>query len=956
MNSEATQKFVFAPKSVELLWSPASPLKKPLFRRPYLDSGRGKFGVWHDRSLAQKTGIRIMPQAVAAERPKPVPKILHAFLAIFICILPFGYFITAAAQVNSSEPAKNVQPVRKAGNGTPRVIADDTKDRGGIDAPVDYDAHIIENDVSAGLVTLIGDAVVKYKSMTIEAGKIVVNFRTRTLVAEPLADTLSAAEDSLLQDGAADSLRVTFTGYPVFVDGGDRLRGERMEYNFDTGQGLVVRGRTDLEGGKYFGERIKRVSGSELHVSRGTYTSCEIEENPHYHFWARRMKIVVNRRVIAKPIVLYLGHVPLAILPFGMFPTETGRRSGLIVPRYGESVREGRYLRELGYYWAISDYFDARTTVDFYEKSGWFFKGGINYALRYNFTGSLSGSLTRKNFSGGLAERRWDVAIRHNQTLGKTASFNVSGRFVSDNSFYKDFSFNRDQRLARQLVSQATFSKRWPKAKNNLTVSFSETKDLENGSVTRLLPGVQFYFGERQIFGGGSQSRTGARPRPRPGQEARPWYENLYFGYNMRMQSKYERRASITDPEVFKSDRLTFANHDVSLSLRSTNKIFGVLGFQQRISFNEDWFDRVKDFEDSTLAESTEKGFFARHTFQYTASANTKIYGLFQPGLGPIKALRHVMTPSISFNYRPDFSASAWGYYTEVLDADSNRVRRDRFGGTPRGKLASMTINVANLFQMKTQSGEKEKKIDLFRLNLSTAYNFAARQKKLSSLRTSLNATPARQLNFSLSMSHSPYVFEQTGEKTGVEIDRYLWQEKSVFKGGFLRLTSLSITSGINLQGKGAGAESTPARRALAEAEEEASLSEGFNRFEGPDTFKDLSIPWRARLTFRYSLFKSNPFNPSKRAYIDISNAEINLSKNWRVRFRGQFDLRSQQLVGQHWTIYRDLHCWEASFTWTPTGRSQGFFFRINIKAPQLRDIKFERHGGRSSIFGGTYY
>lgn len=825
----------------------------------------------------------------------------------------------------------------------------------GLSAPIKYDARLIDNDVRRRITTLIGDAVVKYENMTIEAGKITVDLSRKILIAEALPETLQVAADSLANNGHADTLTVRPVGFPVFSDGADQMRGERMEYNFVTGRGLVVRGRTSFDDGKYFGEQIKRVAPNVLNVSHGTYTTCDLEENPHYHFWARRMKIIVGKRVIAKPIVMFLGHIPVAALPFAMFPTESGRRSGVIVPRFGISEREGRYLRGLGYYWAASDYFDARAMVDFYEKSGWLFRAGANYALRYHFNGAISGSLTRKNFANGVAERRWDLTIRHNQTLDKTASLRVDATFLSDNSFYRDFSFNQIQRLTRILRSQATFSKSWPGWRSNLSISLSEEKDLDTGEIRRTLPSLQFYFNERPLFGSGPSS-GGSQAGVVRGAVNQPWYRTIYIRYNLSTQNRYQKKAVDSDSAetVFETERFSLAYHDISLRMGGP-QLFGWIRFNQSIRIDEDWFDREYVYEDSSLSRSERKGFFPRHTFSYNASANTTLYGLFPWRIGPITAFRHVVTPSLSFSYRPDFSDPRWGYYTAVRDANGNETRLDRFSGTPRGKLASMSLSVGNLFQMKTMHEGKEKKVDLFRLNFNTSYNFAAKEKKLGNLSTSLNANPSRNVNLSISLTHSPYVYEQTSPTNGREINRYLFQEHGIFSGRWLRLQSLSISSRISLRGKSA---STAVEQSQGPAgfSEEAPPGVVLDRFEGEVPFSDTAIPWNVSFTFRYSLSKFNPLQPIRRAYIDISDAEFRLSRNWRVRFRGQFDLVKKQLVGQHWSIYRDLHCWEASFNWTPIGPGKGFYLRINIKAPQLQDIKFEKHGGRSSIFGGNYF
>jgi lipopolysaccharide export system protein LptA len=838
-----------------------------------------------------------------------------------------------------------------------------------VDAPVEYEAYYKDFDVFNNKLTLIGDAVVKYKNITIEAGKIQVDWNTRTLTAEALVETLAVKSDSLREQSRSDSVEMHLVGYPALIEGSDRIVGERMEYNFDTGKGRMVRGRTQLEGGYYTGEQIKRVAPNVLNISRGTYTTCDLETHPHFHFWARRMKIIAQERVIAKPIVLYIGHVPVAILPFAMFPTQSGRRSGIVIPRYGQSAAEGRYLRDFGYYWAISDYMDAKLTADFFEKAGWLFKGNFNYALQYNFRGSVSGSLTRKNFADrGVQERRWDLRINHSQTLDKTSSLNASGTFMSDNSFYRDFSFNPTQRLSRTLISQATYSKRWTKARANISINVSENKDLDNGNIIRQLPQVTFYLGERRLFArkkderkrglSGRASSAGSRDSEGP-----RWYENIYLRYSSRAQSQFNRRLDTARDSTFLEERRSSVSHDIGLRYSSPGKIFGWLSTSQSLTIDEDWFDRERIYDDflTGTKEQTRQGFFARHLFRYSASANTKLYGTFSPKIGPVRGLRHVVTPSVSFSYQPDFSDPKWGYFETVktFDADSNIVeeRRDRFDfqggiGTPRGEIASLNFSVNNLFQMKTQSGENEKKIDLFSMNLSAGYNFAAEQKKLSSLRTSLNATPSRAFNVSLSMSHSPYVFD---DSLGRETDRFLWAGKGFFGGKYFRLTNLSISSSIRLQGSSQTAGGGEVGMTPPVGQFDA-FNTGQDRFEGEREFSGSGIPWRASLTFSYTLSSFNPNRKTKNAYLNIRNAEVSLTENWRVRFNGQIDLRKKQLVSQYWTFYRDLHCWEASLNWTPVGPSRGFYFRINVKAPHLRDLKIERRGGRSSIFGGSYY
>jgi len=846
---------------------------------------------------------------------------------------------------------------------------DTTAQKSDFDAPVDFEAQMEDHDLDKRITYLYGRAKVKYKTMTLEAGKITVDWHHRLLIAEPLPDSLLTANgkaaNGKTKSAAGDSLAKAEKGYPIFLDGGDRFTGERMEYNFSTEKGRVLRGRTELDDGKYFGAQIKRADSKTLFVSKGIYSTCDREENPHFHFWSRKMKVVVQDKVVARPIVLFIGKIPMAIFPFAFFPTRSGRHSGLLVPRFGASQSEGRYLRGLGYYFALSDYYDLKTTVDFYERSGWLFNGELNYAKRYSFTGNISGSFTRKNFSvqgnqgfgvESSKERRWDVYVRHSQTFSQTAYLNVSGSFASSKDFYKLFSGNRNDQLRRTVTSQATFSKSFAGGAS-LSLSASEYKDLDRGSFDRSLPQLSLSFGQRQLFGKSEPSKK----KSASGKiEERRWYENFYYSLSSSAQNRYSRTADTT-----KVERLSSANHNISLSLNGIKAFFYWLNLSQSMQVTENWYDRTTDYfvTKDTLGREAEasrvnKGFAALHLFNYNASMSTKLYGTFQPNLGPVRALRHVMEPSIGFSFRPDFSDSWWGYFNELRFADGRTIRRDRFNGASggQGKQGSMSISVRNLFQMKTGPDDKLKKIDLFTLSFSTSHNFAAKTFRQSDLSTSLFATPIRNFSFSLSSSHSFYDYDTTKHQP---IDRLLYKRNGIFSGKYLRLTNVSFDASWSLQGKSSAAElANLQKNASREADKEETIPTVTQDRFAPVYFTDTNLPWNASFALRYNHNLFDPTKPVSTFQLSLSNASVTLSKNWRLNMSGQFDVQKKQIVDQHYTITRDLHCWEMRFNWTPTGFSKGFYFYLGIKAPLLRDLKIEKRGGRTSVFGGgsTFY
>jgi len=830
-----------------------------------------------------------------------------------------------------------------------------------LDTTITYEANIIENLIDERKSFFIGNAVVKYKDITLKAAKITLDWKNNLLIAEGMKDSVWVYNE----DHTDSNLTVKTIGQPVLIEGGTQMTGTKMVYNYKTEKGRVVRGRTEFEGGYYHGKQIKRVNDKVFNVSYSNFTTCDLDSNPHYHFEARRLKMITNDKVIAKPVVMYIGHIPIAALPFAVFPHRKGRHSGIIVPRYGESSREGRYLRELGYYWAPNDYFDSRLMVDFFEKTGWLFRAGANYAIRYKLRGSISGSLTRKNFKSSFGEtyksRRWDLRIRHNQEIDPTSRFSVSGFFVSDKGFYKDLSTNLNTRLTRELRSNATYSKSWPKHKLSLSVNLSQVHDLEDDVTQKTIPQLSFRKGQTQIFKPQKDKSKGGR------RQREKWYHSLYFSYSSNLlNSQREYLERTTEDTVKKTQKTRRLSHNFAFTLNSPKKYFGWLALNQSLNFKDDWFDETFSYrldpETNQIVSDHVKGFAARHLFDYSASANTKIYGLFTPGIADIQAIRHVITPSLSFRYQPDFSDPEWGYYTEVKDANGTIVKRDRFGGTPQGGSQMINLSVRNLFQMKKGYGEKEKKIDLFTMDFSTGFNYKAKAYRLSDLRTSWRANPARNFSLSASTTHSFYVWDS---QLGSLIHKYLFDDGGWRKGQLMRLTSLRLNFSIRLQSKKKTGkkksqeedidylpeeqeELLPEGSELDVLEEEDIMHQG-NRFTAEQTFRKLEIPWRVNLNFNFSLDKRrDPEHPIKRYYLNVSGAEVKLTKNWRIGYSAHYDLEKRIVTHHRFTFYRDLHCWEAQVDWVPSGYDKRVYFRINIKAPALRDIKLERRGGRA--------
>jgi hypothetical protein len=826
-----------------------------------------------------------------------------------------------------------------------------------LEGPVLYEAQDILNLVDGKKTILTGKAKAAYQDMTLTAAKITVDWNLREMLAEGVPDSVWTRNEE------GDSVRVLgLTGLPEFTQADDVMKGEVMTFNFKTKRGRVLRGRTKFEDGYYHGDSLKMMNTKIMNVADGRFTTCDRDSCPHYQFWSKKMKILVNDKVIAKPIVLFAGHIPVLALPFGLFPVKKGRHSGFLIPRYGESSLEGRYLRGIGYYWAPSEHWDVKPTLDFFEKSGFLFGADLNYNIRYKLSGRVYGSWTRKNFSiDNQKERRWDLNISHRQQLSAGGDqLIVSANLVSSSNFYRQLSPSREFRLQQNIRSDATLTKRlggsW-----SVTANLNQTRNLKTPEVSESMPRLSIRGGQTPIF-----------PKPkakRGGRAETHWYNQIYMSYSSEMLSKRSVRLSDAVKNIYTESKGKGWDHSMRFS--SSQKVFGWLNWNPSVSYRETWYDHRNAYALDPLTNKavtlTQNGFFARRTYDVSASFSTKIYGTFYPSLFKNAILRHEARPTIGVSYQPDFGDSRYGYFQSVEDTAGKITLVDRFdnllfSGTPREGRKGLNIGLSNLFQMKIGEGEKAKKIDLFNYDLSTAYNWKAKDYKFSDLSSTFRANPSQNIDVSWGARYSFYQTNAAGTRISkLWTDRIDWGNwKSVFGSRWLRLTYFSADVSFRLAGKaGAGGESAASASAPESPFDASSGLESlrnvpgdrFDPYAGMGSRSDFSIPWNLSGSLSYSDDRGNPNLPRKTFWIR-SSLDFNLTKNWKVSYDTQVDLKLKKAVSQDISLFRDLHCWEAQVLWTPTGYNKRIYFRINIKSPMLKELKYEKGTGSRGLYG----
>ena len=832
---------------------------------------------------------------------------------------------------------------------------DSVANNGTFTSPINSDADSV-SIVPGESITYFGTenkpAKISFEDMTIEAMKITLFLDGDSLVAEGI----SVPAD---RDTFPEGFRII--GSPVFTQEGQQpLTGSKMVYNLATKKAKILEGRTKFEGGFYYGDVITRVNSDILQIQDGYFTTCDIDKNPHFHFKSTHMKMKLLDKVVARPVILYIQNVPIFILPFGVFPVTGGRNSGILMPSYGQSQVEGRYLQGIGYYYAPNDYMDAKLEMDYYEKSGVLFRGNTQYAVRYKLKGGISGSLTRKSF-GDNVERRWDLRVNHSQIIDPTTRLSVSGSFVSDGSFYKDRSFNREVRAQRFLISSATLTKRWEDSKNNLSVSLSRREDMTTGETNETLPKISFtrntptYFFKRDRSGSAGLTTDV------------PFYETLNFSYNSELRNLRSKRivagSDTLSQKMFESKTRSGVKHNFTIGMQA--KLFTHINITPRIQYVEEWFNEavIKRLDENKMViTGRETGFFARRTGSLTTQVQTKLYGTFNPNIGPIKSIRHEFTPSFSYSFTPDFSDPGFGYFASYLDTLGQEVEYDKFGnslfgGTPRGETQSLGINLDNRIKIKTISGDTENTFDLMNINMSTSYDFAApdNSRKFSDLTTSFRIIPFARLN--LSTTHSFYLWDPVANR---RTNTLLYDtNKSWRKKQFIQLINLRASTRFSIASSGGQVTDIED----AEEEEEDAFDDEFaagtiigedpqDRFKDTNTLDMMDIPWELSGGLQFNLNRINPTD-TRKFFTTSATMKIQVTENWKVEYVAQFDLIDKSITYHDFKIYRDLHCWEFRFNWTPPNSSRsGFWLEIRVKDPKLRDLRIKKTDYGGSALG----
>lgn len=829
--------------------------------------------------------------------------------------------------------------------------------KGDIDTIVYYtaqDSSVFE--VKKKKMILTGDATLDYQVRNLQAHRIIMDFTKNTLTAT------SGAFDSVLASNLGkqrriirDTSRVQSRGAPKLMDGPTPYEGEVILYNLKTKQGTVQLGTTTMQGGYYYGEKIKQVEPKTLFVENGRYTTCS-QPTPHYYFESPRMKVISGDQVFAAPVYLYIADVPIFALPFAVFPNHaSGRTSGIIAPNYSTTGGRGFGLTHLGYYEVFDDYFDALVKTDLYTKGGYNLNFISQYMKRYLLNGPINltvGYSKSRNSSVDPYETNFELGFGvPTLNINPVTTISTDLHLQSNNYALLNAQSINDV-LQQNATSRASFNTSFEDIGFALSGSYSRQQNLRTGTHEETSPSFSFSrTSPIYIFGNPSGSDDANLLQT----------VQLNYGGSVTRSDQKELHQVATDSlhrgdTSFVYTSQTVISHNPSLSIQPK---LGYISLTPSVSYSEDWLLRSKTktarFQIDTIGgrhdtttvfdESFSKGFYRVNRYNFALSASTTVYGVANIGAFGVKALRHTLQPSVSFTYTPDVSGQEARYYTDPRT--QQQIRYSRYeedlgaGGYALGaKSGTMGFSLGNDFEAKVEhkvnaDSSTEDKVKILNLNFGSGYDLI--QKIFSPLSASMNTQIGTLLSISGNASYSFYPRNFYGGDSTKHTLLFLGK-------GILRANNVSFSlsggfsSGISTEGD--NMDSLRRFFQLRTPEDERMMYLGGNY---PGAF--ISIPFRPKWNMNYSVSYTESYSiagSQKNLSANLSFT-LSLTKNWSFSTSASYDLESKQIVVPNLRVHRDLDCWELNFDYRPTGIIRGFNFELRLKAPELRDIKLTR-------------
>ncbi len=852
--------------------------------------------------------------------------------------------LSSFGQLNvKSDTISTTKAIAQADTITVPAPNDSIKDNPVLEATISYSAQdSIIPDLENQKMYLYKSGVVNYQNIELKADYIMLDMAKKEVYAEGLPDSTGA-----------------IVGSPVFKMGDEEFESKSMNYNFETQKAIITDVKTTQGDGFVHSDLTKKISKDEFLLKKGKYTTCDAE-HPHFYLRMTKAKVISNKKIITGPAYMVLEDFPIyfPMIPFGYFPNSTTYTSGILIPTYGEEQSRGFFLREGGYYWAANDHFDLALRGDIYSKGSWATKLHSNYRVRYKYNGSFDFSYNLNKYSekplpDASISRGFSLNWSHSQDAkanpNRTFSASVN---LSTSSFDKENSYvNNTQSIQNYLQTQKSssisYSQKFENSPFNMSLSLRHSQNSRDSTITLGLPEMTFNVAKINPF----------RVKNRVGPVR--WYEKISFSYSGNIRNSI---SNVKENELLKKsiirDWQNGWQHSIPISLPSFN-LMKYINMSPSFSYSERWYTSyinksyipqtafTPPHEDHLLVD-TVYAFRRNYQYSYSLSASTNIYGMYimrNPN-SRIKAIRHKITPSVSFSYMPEFGKKKYGFWGSYIDGNGNEQFYDHFanaifGSAPKDRSGSINFSLTNnleakVLDLKDSTATKDDKLKykkvkiIDNLGMNASYNMIADSMKLSTIPISMRTT-VKGINVNLNATLDPYMVDTLGHR----YDEYVWNHMNGMRK-LGRLTNAGLSFGMNFESKKAKQEQEADKNKKPEKEKPVRKDEIL--------YSDFDMPWSFR--FDYSFYYTNPFIKGKKPTINQSlnmGGRLSLTDKWQMDMTTNFDVQAMKFSFTTFNVSRTLHCFTMSFSFVPFGDRKSYSFNLAASSSMLRDLKISK-------------
>ena len=786
---------------------------------------------------------------------------------------------------------------------------------------------------------------INYQQMELKADRIDVDFNQQNL---------HATGSYRHPDSASADTARKYVGRPYFKQNEAEYYADTIVFNYRTQRGIIHGVITQEGDGFLHGTKVKKINDSVMYLNSGQYTTCNYA-HPHFALNFTHSKLILNDKIVTGPAYLSVQDIPTPlVLPFAFFPLSKGVSSGLIMPSYGWMRGRGYYLKDGGWYFALGDYMDLSLLGEVYTNLSWMATAKSNYYKRYKYKGVVDVSYGRlhEGIRGDTNTFRSFTDFKIHWKHDQDPKANPNSRFSADVNLqsqnYNKNTTNTADYFSSTTTSSVSYSTSLFNALN-LSIAANESYNAKNGLMNIKLPSLSL------------STNTIYPLRRRNPAGAYRWYENISLTYSLNAQNSLNE----VDSNILKRSVLNKMQYGIehSVPIKSTIKVLKYFNLTNAITANArmHWSTIRKHLdEQGSLIIDTVRGFCPNYDLGLSSSLSTRIYGMFNYKHGPIRALRHVVSPTLSFNYNPDFGNSRFGYWQQYTDSTGYVHRysifeQSLYGGPSDGQSGRLQFSVGNSLEMKVRKRSKEpipseeeqltKVMLIESLNFSAYYDFAKDSLNLSDLSVTGRTTLFKNLVVNYSGTFTPYLVDTLGRKH----NQYLWniQSPDPIAKRFLQKTNSTWSTQLSYSlNPNTFHKDSPKSQGQAVSPLQTPFNSNPLGLMG--SYVDFSVPWNLSLNYTLSYVSTYVAAQLGLKHEVVQNVSLSgnfsLTDKWRFTFSTGYDFANKGFSYTQVNIHRDLHCWEMSFNWIPFGYYKSWTFQINIKAQSLKDVKYKKN------------